>query len=70
MRYMSVLPRSSMRHSAAAPGLLRVMPGPGWSQSTSAQRDDSSLYNTCKCCHCQLVKKPEHVTGSRVLRSE
>ena len=29
MRYMSVLPRSSMRHSAAAPGLLRVMPGPG-----------------------------------------
>ena len=47
MRYMRVLPRSSMRHSAAAPGLLRLMPGPAWSQLASAHSDDSSLYSTC-----------------------
>lgn len=42
-----VLPRSSMRHSAPAPGLLRtgsLLPG---CASWSADSDDSSLYSTC-----------------------
>lgn len=57
MRYMSVLPRSSMRHSAAAPGLLRPMPESGRSASASAHSEDSSLYSTCNefaQSHCAL----------------
>ncbi len=45
-------PRSSRRHSAPAPGLLRTASLPPGATSWSADSDDSSLYSTCTASSC------------------
>ena len=67
MRYIRVLPRSSMRHRAAAPGLLRPMWGPAWSQLASAHSDDSSLYSTWTAQYrVSHFPRTPHVTHHRL----